>query len=307
MKNSFTYKNILLTAFLLMLVQFSMAQVGGNNSPLIFSTHTYRIVMGLETNIPSWRIYSGHLTTVEIESGSYETDRLVRNTDYTVNEDEIEGGIALFEVFFNNPTQMPVGDYTIAYNEINGDNCFKTVIYHIQLHTQFDVDVALDDALDAADCSDYSDSPQLPDFEDFQTRIPYRVTLVYPDAGTTYGGDEWSFRFTATASGQDGGDDATVALVEVDFSDDATIDQTLTPTGTPSSYSEVVTVDNSSTKIHDVIVWVTYNDVLGVSQDIEFELTEIDGSYIENDVDNLNRVTHEIFEMPDVGDIIVLN
>lgn len=292
------------TIFVMVLTAITLgasAQVGGDSSPLQHSRHTYSIVMGYEANSPSWRIFSDHLSVADIEGGSYTP--LTRNVAYSVVLDDIDGTDAIFKVEFNGT--MTAGNYTMAYKENTADDCFKTEILQFVLHPSFDVDVALLVAGDLQDCGDLSGDPQLPGFTAFKTTIPYAVNLVSPDAGTGYEGSQWSFRFTVSAVGQSGGTSATIESVGLDFNGDG-IDQTLTPGALASVYSETVLVSNLPA-VSLVVLQVTYNDVLGVSQNVRCELTEIEGAYLEIDADNSNRVDHEIYAMPAAGDIIALN
>lgn len=297
----YKYIGILLTLLTLSLV--AGAQIGGNTSPMQYSTHTYSIVMGEEDNTPLWRIYSGTLSVADVESGSYTP--LTRNVDYAVNNDDISGGVAFIEVRFTGA--MAPGDYTVAYEETNDDDCFKTEILEIEMQAPFDVDVALLNSADEEDCPDLSGDLQLPGFTDYQTAVAYNVTIENPDpSANDYAGDSWSFRFTVTASGQGGGSSATIDSVEVDYGYDTVVEETLTPGSTVSTYSSVVTVDNDPA-VSQVVLTVYFSDALGVTQDIDFELSEIEGSYLELDTDLSELEENVIYAMPDVGDISALN
>lgn len=276
-------------------------QVGDDTTPMKYSTHIYSITMGVEGNTPLWRIFNGHLTVNEIESGAYTA--LVRNVDYGADPDAIVDGDALFTVEFNG--NMAAGNYTIAYKENNEDECFKTKILPIVLQEAFDVDV--EDLLGAQTCPDLSNLPQQPEFDDFQTVITYTITMATPAIGLGYV-DEWAFNYKVLVQGQTGSIDGTIAKVEIDFNDDG-IDDTQTPVGSVSLYTNSVTVPNlpPDNLIYTVVLNVYINDVLGDSQDIELELSGIEGSYSEFDSDANNKTNIVVLNMPDVGDIEPLN
>lgn len=295
----------ILWVLLLVMAKCVFAQVGNNLTPMQYATHTYRITMGAEGNIPLWRIYSGHLSVNQIESGSFTA--LQRNVDYTVLADEISTGDAVFTVEYNG--NMDPGAYTICYKENNEDECFKTEILEIDMQSPFDVDMTLADAADAANCPDMSAVPQQSGTL-YQTTIPYRIEIVYPLLGGPEGGyaGEWSFNYQVSADGQGALDNARIAAINFDYGDDLTNDLTHTPAGNVSSYSGSVTVPNNNPDaVQVVVMYVTFNDVLGVAQDISVELSGIEGSWYEVDSDLNNSVSNTIFSMPAAGDINALN
>lgn len=295
-------------AVLLIVLQATVAhaQVGGNASPLHTSVHTYKVTMGDELNTPTWNLYPGTATVASIESGSEVA--YTRGVHYRVLDEDIVGGKAIVQIQYNGTAPLSVGTYVLAYREINNKSCLKTNVLTIELQAPFDVDVELADAADAARCPDLSGTAQN---SNFTTSISYRVHMVSPASPPGYEEEgAWYFRYTVTAVGQSG-TAATIARIQVDDDGDAIPEFDNTPGTSASTYTSTYTVTPAS--IREVIVTVTYNDVLGVDQSISFELSEIEGSYRELDADVLNSnpsdntVTHTIWSMPNVGAITALN
>jgi hypothetical protein len=260
--------------------------------------------MGQEGNTPVWRIFEGQLSVNDVESGTFTA--LQRNTAYNVVKDDIEAGEAIFTVEYIG--NMNAGNYTVAYTENNIDECFKTEILQIEMQESFNVDVALVSEDDAGRCPDLSGSPQNPGFADYRTIIPYRLTLETPDVAVGYV-DEWSFNYNITVTSNGGSTDATVHSVEVDYNEDGGIDDTDTPSGSVSFYSQSVVVPNQNPDpVANVILYIYINDVLGEAQNVEVEITGIEGSYLEVDGNSEgNTAQNGIWSMPDVGSISSLN
>lgn len=274
-------------------------QVGGNSAPLQNSTHTYRIDMGDVDDIPSWRIFDGTIDASDIDLGLGTV--MIRGVDYKVTNENISGGEAFITIDFSGA--MAPGDYTLAYKETNDDNCFRTVAFSFTLHPPFDVDVELVNAADALRCSDLSGTPELPGFTNYRTSITYRVYLASPDPDVNEYDGNWQFRFIATATGQSGAS-ASVYQVTADNGNNGSIENTYTPAVVLSTFSQDYAV---SSAYSEVLFTVIYNDVLGVDQNIRFELTAIEGGFREIDLDNNDRVNHVIWAMPNAGDIEAMN
>jgi hypothetical protein len=296
------YSKISITLLLLILSIIIKAQVGGNVTPMQYSTHTYSVDMEEESNNPVWKIYSGHISANDIESGGFEANLVTRNVQYTVNSDDIIEGEAIIEILFNG--NMVPGLYTISYLETNDDLCFKTIVLHITMQGPFDIDVNLDNPADAANCPDLSDLFKDPLATNYQTTIPYSISMVNPDTDDGfYSGSTWTFNYAVQITGRSAGLNSTIASVLIEYDG---YSQLITLPGTSSAYNNSLTVNNSST-VTEVLISVTFNDQLGVTQDVRFELSEIEGAYLESDVDGFDRVDHVIFGMPDVGVITALN
>jgi hypothetical protein len=280
-----------------------MAQVGDKFTPMQYSTHTYSVEMDEETNTPVWKIYKNHITANDVESGNFEADLQTRNSDYLVLSDDIESGVAIIKIQYNG--NMEPGNYTIAYRETNNDFCYKTLVKTITMQGPFDVDVELNNVSDADDCPDLSDEFKDPDADDYQTTIAYKISLVNPDPDTDdgYSGSSWSFNYDVEIEGRVAGQNSSIATVLVEY---AGYSNEITVTGNPSVYDNSLTVDNDP-QVDEVIISVTYNDQLGVTQDVLFEISEIEGAYTEFDIDPFERVTNIIYGMPDVGDITAIN
>ncbi len=256
--------------------------------------------MGDDDDAPSWKVFSGHISAQDIDLGL--GTLMTRNVDYVVDGENITGGEARITIDFSGA--MAPGNYTLAYKETNDEDCFRTVVLQFTLQPPFDVDVTLANAGDAARCPDLSGKPEPPGFNTYRTTIRYLVSLTNPALPALYAGTYWQFRFTVTATGQGGGSSATVYEITADDGNNGSTDNTYTPASGLSTYSHDYSVLSANSA---VLFTVTYNDVLGTEQNVRFELTAIEGSFLEIDVDANDRVDHIIYSMPDAGDIEAMN
>jgi hypothetical protein len=289
------------------------AQIGGQFTPLQYSTHTYSIAMGDANFTPVWGVYVEGTDEGDIESGL-----AVEASDYEVYETKKLAGIAYFTVrFADNNTAMATGNYVIGYKETTNDTklCTRAVVEPIILYNAFDVDVALHEDENPFDCPDGSGDLKGQDLTS-TTTIDYVVYVEYPTAGVPLNGylglagggtEKWKFTFDVEVNGISG-TSATIASIEANALGMAT--QTFSVTGTPSLYTGTCTV--TPARLTPVTFTVVYNDQLGVSQDVSFKIRAIEGAYQEPDIDEVtgaagNTVTHTIWAMPDVGAITALN
>jgi hypothetical protein len=242
----------------------------------------------------------------------------VNGTDYTlVIPSWKSGGRAYFKVQFSVlnagvTTPTPLNDYIIGYKEttVDGNACATAAVLPIHLYGPFDVDVALANAADALDCPDDTGDPKAPGFTTYQTSIDYLINVVFPDAGSGgYIADStWTFNFLVEVNGEGAGANATIASITA--SGGTMIPIVWTPVAGTSSYPASCTIDPSQTT--PITFTIVYNDVLGVTQDVSFSIEGIRGAFQEQDIDEVNgtagnSLTHKIYSMPDVGDILAWN
>lgn len=298
----------------LLLLHFaSAAQIGGNVSPLQYSVHTYSVVMDDPSYNSNWGLYVAGTTDNQIINGT--ATALVNGVDYTqVGEPWESGGTTYFRIQFstiaNGPTAL--GQYVVGYKETTSDAflCVGAVSLTIEVFNPFDVDVELADPADQANCNDDTGDLKTPGNLASQTTVAYLVNVVYPGAGEG-GYDQdltWSFDFTVTADGAGSGTNATIASITATGTD--LIPRSYAGAVGTSSYTGSLTVDPS--QVDPVTFTIVFNDVLGVNQAISFGIANIEGAYQEPDIDEVdgtpgNSLTHTIYSMPNVGDIVAWN
>jgi hypothetical protein len=280
-------------------------EIGGYSTPLQYSIHTYTVTMGGATNNVEWDIYLPGVTRPEIDDGT--ALPLVKGSAYYVVSKTETAGIASFTVDFRGT--MPTGEYLLAYREESADNCWDFQFLSFELFDPFDIDLDPANTINNTDCPDthmeYLEGTGTPDIPTTQTVIEYPVNMTYPGDDPYYitSSDpigNWSFYFEVTVNGQ-GGSDALINEISYDgFS--------VNPAA--STYTNLVTVPNN---VREFIITVTYDDVAGITQEIDFELTQIEGTYGERDVDVIlgntgeNEMTHTINAIPAASYIVALD
>lgn len=312
---------VLLTIITTVIVQNLFAQIGGNLTPLQYSTHEYSAVKEHPSNNAVWNLYeridedgdldidADDLTALEYKIERGTAVALVVGTDYTkLSPVGADPARAYFRVQFStSTTTLPLGEYVIGYLETaaNGTFCTTSTVQVITIYSPFDIDVAGDDG---ADCPDEAgDWIRDASTHIFQTEVTFLVNLTYPDAGS--GGydftNPWRFRFDIAVNGVSG---SAAVINSVRITGTGYTEQNYSP-GT-STYYNVCTVTSESTT--QLVFTLTINDVLGVEQDIDFLISSILGSFREPDYDeakNLpgNSIDYTIYKMPASGEIIAIN
>lgn len=300
----------LLIAIVFCIVQpISAQELGGQFQPLQFSEHTYSIKMGDANYIPVWGIYVNGTTVGDIESSS-----ATLATGFQILSSTTNAGIAYCKVrFASSNTPMPTGDYVIGYKETTNDtkSCTKAVVKSFHLYDAFDVDVALyNPTADASKCS--GDGEWKGTDLSSTTTVTYRVFVNSPadDPGYIDTGDrnKWSFKFMIQATGVGGNATINSVTVTAEGTPALSVTPTFSVPANTSNYEWDCDVIPSS--VSPLVFTVVYNDVLGVTQNVEFSINTILGTYFESDVDeatntNLdgNKVSHTILAMPNVSEI----
>lgn len=291
-------------------------EIGGDSVPLYQSTHTYRVEMSNTLNESYWNLYEGTLTVAEVQSGDYTP--LVAKTDYGV-EIENAGGFASITIRFLNPlpaATRPInydngtdpGRYTLTYRETTTDDykCFANEVFHIHVMPPIDIDIA--HVGDEYRCQDNSEVYQ--NTTESQSEAVYTVFIEYPDTlttGTTGYSGTWEFYLNVNTQGDVVGQHTTIAGVVANTGGVTISNDTGIGTRTYGAKFEV-----TDANVHEIEFTVTYNDVLGVTQDITVNLTSISGRFNEVDADEIfgtegNEITHTIYAMPAVGVLSALN
>jgi len=301
-------------------VTVSPTAIGGNMLPLKYSAHTYSILMGDVGFTPNWGLYPEGTTAAEIEDGSAAAKALDPLTDYSVvpltPAEQIAGGRSYWKIIFNRNID-PMTSYVIGYKETTADlnKCLTAAVQSITVQPAFDVDVVLTDPVnDGFRCGD--DSDRL--FENLTTStttIEYTVLVVSPATPPGYvageGTDSWSFDFKISLVG-DGPDVIKNATIESITAVEGANTHTYSSANGLSVFPGDLTVTPAS--VTPVQFTVVYNEVLGSTQNVTFEISNIFGAFYEPDVDeeeNIanggNKVTHTIYSMPNVGELTALN
>lgn len=282
---------------------FSQTEIGGHDAPLQFSTHTYNIFMGSPGNDVLWNIYPAGVTRVEIDNGT--ATPYQKGLAYDVVSDYQSDDYAYIEIRFSG-NLSPDSDYELVYREESDDNCWDFSFLPFRLYGRFNVDLDPDNTISSTDCPETAgvylepSGTNPPDFPSIKTTIAYPVQMIYPSSDPYYitSGEPmgtWSFYFKVEINGRSGGTDASIESITSPAG-------TVTPSG--NSYGNMITVDNDNT---DFTIDVTYNDVPGVTQDIVFELTQVEGTYGEIDPDFENKVEHTINAIPNASYILALD
>lgn len=282
-------------------VQYGHAQtlIGGNERPHQYSTHTYTVTMWDAGDQTVWRIFSGTLTSTDVESGTYTP--LVRNTSYKVETDLPVSGTATFKVKFIGA--MAPGPYTIVYKELksyadnDGDDCATTIVKNIEIVNPIDIMVELNNTNENI-CPEATGDDEL----NTTTDVEFKVKLNFPNYAATptpdkYAGAHWYFRYTITVTGN-GGTSATIKSVTQDSN-------TINGNVAASTYTNVCTISNDDSEVDFTVV---LNDQLGVEQNVAVVISEVEGSYLEAETNMTNNSqTITIYSMPNISSITALN
>lgn len=308
---------IIFAAFLILVlstIKQTYGQIGGNNTPLINSVHTYSVLMDNTEYNAQWGVYPAGTPQSEIEDNS--AVPLVQGVDFSFISQTLLENQSLWRIQFDK--KIDEGQtYVIGYREttVDDDLCVSARVLSVTIYPSFDVDIELADKTnDFVRCGDGSEQLQGSEeaIDGLQTTIKYTVFINYPDeaAGGYYENGTWSFNFNIVAEGRGGASAEDATIAQVTASGIGMADLSWIP-GT-SSFTSNVSVNPSS--VTPVTLTVVYNDVLGVTQDLTVRITDIYGSFSERDVDELenneegnNIVRNTIYAMPDVGPIMAWN
>lgn len=290
-------------------------EIGGNLSPLKYAVHLYSIQKGDVTYTPNWALYQEGTTANEIEDGTAELKKMTLGTHYDVlapsASEAVDPSRAYWKIQFKD---IDPDTYVIGYRESTGgaNDCLTAVVQDITVYPPLDVDIGLVNAGDAASCGGQSGTPQgtTQNLNQLTTEIQYRVYMEYPQDPFFYvadgGTENWRFNFTVTATGAVAGANSTIAGISVNTGGTVT-----TPFASAVGQSTFTGTLLVPLGITEVVLTITYYDVLGVDQTIGLQLGSIFGAYQEADVDIVentvggggNNLTHTIWAMPDVGAI----
>jgi hypothetical protein len=244
--------------------------VASATNPLQNSTHRYTVVMGNIANYNSgnnWSIFN--VATSSVQIGGFTLTPTASATADTAT------------IRFTDT--MLTGDYILYYTEESADGCIARRAYPFTLQGPFDVDIASV----SSDCPD-SSGIVFNDLTASNTVIDYVVTL-----NTVSYGADWSFDFTLISTPNF--DAADFDVLGISFS-------VGTPTGT--GYTRSVAVPSTDT---EVTITVTYNGYYENAHLVRAALTNITGSFNEDDADATNYIEHTIYSIPQAGELVGVN
>jgi hypothetical protein len=281
---------------LLLYCTIAEAQVNGDQTlPLKFSSHTYSVTMGNILNSVIWNIYDSTATRERIDEG---IDHFYnKTTDYKVIDVGKDLTSAFITIEFSGNLTV-WKKYKLAYREESADKCYIYKFFEFTIQPPIDIDIVqVSNRCPDSDLQylEGTGSPVL------HTTIEYHVVL----RNTDYQPDgDWSFNFQIIATGQSGAS-ATIDTVRYgspSFGDP--LYSGVTWSQPPLSSSNVGSAAIHTT-IHDVQFLVTFNDVPGVRQRIDFRLDQIEGAFGERDLDVLpppkmgeNEIVHYLEAIP---------
>lgn len=252
-------------------------------NPLQNSTHNYRVQMGNTTNTVSWRIWNSD-NTILPNAG---------NVAYELTPSGPTGGYALAQIRY----KMPAGSYVLEYTETAG-TCSSVRRYDVNVLGPFDVDIAaatnqcagISTQINNLTADDVTNGVTV---HETTTTVDYIVNLVT----NNYHGD-WEFQFALT--GDPVFDPASTPVSDLEVLSITTPTTGAAATGT--DYERLIQVTNTqATPVTQVVVRVVYNGVYQLAHNITATLSNITGSYAEQDTDGTNETTHTIYAMPQAG------
>jgi hypothetical protein len=296
--------------FLLLLLASFVVQaqtsIGGADRPLKYSVHNYKVSMGSQLNTTEWRIYNRTASRDSIDLGLVVQYPSPQYYMVDLSHTGKSGGVDSITIQFSG--DLPIKQsLTLVYIEKGStDQCLKYEFFDFILQEPIDIDVDPDNIVrNLSSCPDsalnYLEGDGSLTIPATKTTIRYVVRIVNPDGvDTVYSpasppaSGNWGFRYNIKIRGQSG---ANAVISEINFNPSSV---TLTPNASDFG-AESPPVSNNNINYE---VLVTYNDVPGVRQKIDLNLTLIHGSYQEVDIDekfpavNQNDLSHFISSMP---------
>jgi hypothetical protein len=296
--------------FLLLVLSTFVVQaqtiIGGSDRPLKYSVHNYKITMGNQANTTEWRIYKRTASRDSIDLGLAVQYLSPQYYMVDLSHTGKSGGVDSITIQFSGDLAIKQ-PLTLVYREKGStDQCYIYKFFDFELQEPIDIDVDPDNVVrNLSSCPDsalnYLEGDGSLSIPPTKTTIMYDVRIVNPDGVDTIyspasppASGNWGFRYNIKIRGISG---ANATISEIRFNPSSI---TLTPNASDfGAESPPISNDNINYE-----VFVTYNDVPGVRQQIDFNLTLIHGSYQEIDIDekfpavNQNELSHFISSMP---------
>ncbi len=260
------------------IVEGSGESVWSAEHPLQNSTHNYNVEMeNFTNNTSAWRI--------ENLDGS---QTMTLGTHYTLTQTNALN-VVTAEISFLGA--MPTGDYYIYFTETNTTTTCSSVRRKlIHLLDPFDVDIALSTGEEILRCATISGEPLSSDEVGDATPTDVQFTASMNTPGYDAG---WSFDIsvaTAFAGGFNAADvELTAGAIVVSGG-------TFTP-GADNYHGSVVVAAGTTS----VDITVTFSGLYVNRHDITVALSNITGSFEEDDDGTGNSVVHTIYRLPQTG------
>lgn len=298
--------------FFLSIAAQAQTQIGGASLPLKYSIHRYTVTMGSALNSFTWAIYDDGATRETIDNGT--SVAYSNTTAYRIDEAPSQtAGVASISIDFTGSLSIGVA-YTLVYMEKSSDDCYTYEFFPFVIQDPLDVDLDPNDLISDHSCPDsnlvYLEGSGALDIPATYTSVDYQVVITDPDGVSdvytpqpeTATNIHWSFNFQVTVTGVSG---TSAQITEINHgATNLIVNNSVYISPSPVVVSNLVT---------NYTVRVTYRDVPGIQQQIEFRLTQIEGSYQEDDVDVMipmageNEMVHYIDRMPGPSYIAALD
>jgi hypothetical protein len=302
---------------LLMVKLYLPAQtsIGGNLNPLKYSIHTYSIKMSSPDYTYEWGIYPYGTTKDQIEKGLV-VPLLGNGIDYTSQGISNDAVNSYFKVQFDGGLAYSngvgtVGHYIIGFRERTKDfACLGASLQEIVLYAPFDVDISLPATENPTKCAGGSDVFMI-GAPSSQTASNYTIAIEFPHTPDTYingGAVPWTFDFQVKIN--DGVLNSTNSkIVSINASGTGYSQGWPTAAGSSNFFGSCSVTPSQTSPITFIVV---YQDVVGVPQNVLFNISNILGVYKEMDIDEKggfagNSLSQTILAMPNVGVIEPLN
>lgn len=243
-------------------------------NPLQNSTHRYVVQLGTYANISRTNT-RWHITTQAAPTTAITGDFTITRSN---NGSSADTAIVEFD-------ELAFGDYHLYFTEESSNGCTALRRFDFTIHPPLDVDILASTDI----CADIAGQVNNVPTNATETVVDYVVKLE-----SSYSND-WSFDFDVTSAPGFAASNLTVSLV--------------TTNTTGASYSGgTVRVSNSSVSpVTQVTVRVTYTGLYNTEHTITAAITNITGSFNEEDADDTNEIEHAIYALPQAGVLAGVN
>jgi hypothetical protein len=267
---------------------------GGNDNttsaqnPLQNSTHTYVVEMANTSNYTNpdtgWMIVEdeidGDTMSVSGAAPHYSTTGGVNGVNDSVN------------VTFND--NMPEGGYILYYTEQNSNWCTTIRSYPFTLGEPLDIDLFVADA----QCPYISGSINTPNTV---TSTPIGDTVRIVSSGYT---NNWEFDFEITSTPEFSSSDVEITAVTVSAVILSAVTLSDLSIGETTTTGTVNVTNSAGSPVTSVIINVTYDGLYDQAHTINIALSDITGSFNEQDANATNSDTHTINALPQPGELV---
>lgn len=243
-------------------------------NPLQNSTHRYVVQLGTYANI-SRANTRWHITTQAAPTTAITGDFTITRSS---NGSSADTAIVEFD-------ELAGGDYYLYFTEESSNGCTALRRFAFTIHPPLDVDILASTDI----CADIAGQVNNVPTDTTETVVDYVVELV-----SSYSND-WSFDFDVTSAPGFAASNLTVSSV------------TTNTTGASYSGGTVRVSNSSASPVTQVTVRVTYTGLYNTEHTITAAITNITGSFNEEDADDTNEIKHAIYALPQAGVLAGVN